>query len=341
MRFNRRTVLAAAPALLLAPRLARGAATVTDDAGRAVAVPVKVSRVFAAGEAAAILVYTLAPDLLLGWPRANRPEQCAYLLPDICTRPRVGSLAGVDAISMDGVAALKPDLIVDVGVADAASVALAEKAERQTGIPCALLDGHLLGLSTSYEKLGRLVGREAAGLDFGDYCNMTLGAITNRLAFVPPEKRPRIYYARGRRGLTTSLGGAIDAEAIELVARNVAGEKQGGSADVSIEQIKQWAPDAIVATDRDFAVSTRGDPAWASLAAVRAGRVYLAPATPFGWMGSQPSGNRLIGLWWLAKTLYPDLFKDDLRELARDFYTKFYHLTPTEPRLDYVLEGKA
>ncbi len=238
-------------------------------------------------------------------------------------------------------AALKPDLIVDVGLTDAASVALANKIEQQTGIPYALLDGHLLGLSTSYEKLGQLVGRVAAGLDFGDYCNMTLGAITNRLAFVPPEKRPRIYYARGPRGLTTGLGGAIEAEAIELLARNVAGDKQGGSADVSIEQIVQWAPDAIVATDRDFAASVRDDPAWASLAAVRAGRVYLAPSVPFGWMGSQASGNRLIGLWWLAKALYPDLFKDDLRELTRDFYTKFYHVTPTELRLDYVLAGKA
>ena len=291
-------------------------------------------------EAAAILVYTLAPDLLLGWPRANRPEQCAYLLPDICTRPRVGSLAGVDAISMDGVAALKPDLIVDVGVADAASVALAEKVERQTGIPCALLDGHLLGLSTSYEKLGRLVGREAAGLDFGDYCNMTLGAITNRLAFVPPEKRPRIYYARGRRGLTTSLGGAIDAEAIELVARNVAGEKQGGSTDVSIEQIEAMG----ARRDRRHRSRFCGQHARRSglgLACRGARRPRLSRAgNSVRLDGSQPSGNRLIGLWWLAKTLYPDLFKDDLRELARDFYTKFYHVTPTEPRLDYVLEGK-
>ncbi len=87
MPFSRRTLLTTASAALLAPRLARATATVTDDAGRAVAVPAKVRRVFAAGEPAAILIYTLAPDLLLGWPRANRPEQCAYLLPDICAPP--------------------------------------------------------------------------------------------------------------------------------------------------------------------------------------------------------------------------------------------------------------
>ena len=75
--------------------------------------------------------------------------------------------------------------------------------QQQTGIPYALLDGGILSLSTTYEKLGKLIGREAAGLDFGDYCNMTLGVITNRLALVPADKRPRVYYARGARGLTT------------------------------------------------------------------------------------------------------------------------------------------
>ena len=71
-----------------------------------------------------------------------------------------------------------------------------------------MLDGGILSLSTSYEKLGKLTGREIDGADFGDYCNQTLAVITNRLAFVPPERRPRVYYARGPRGLVTGLGGA-------------------------------------------------------------------------------------------------------------------------------------
>jgi len=38
-------------------------------------------RIDIGGPPAAILLYTLAPDLLLGSPRANRPEECAYMLP--------------------------------------------------------------------------------------------------------------------------------------------------------------------------------------------------------------------------------------------------------------------
>ncbi len=73
---------------------------------------------------------------------------------------------------------------------------------------------------------------------------------------------------------------------------------------------------------------------------MRDGRVHLAPKLPFGWVDSPPSVNRLIGLWWLGKILYPDLFKEDMRELTRDFYTKFYRVTPNDAQIDRVLAGR-
>jgi len=341
MPVTRRALIAAASAALFARGQAR-AETVTDDAGRAVQPPAKARRVYPAGLPAAILLYTLAPDLLLGWPRSNRPQDCAYMLPDICARPEIGRLTGRgNTASLDGVAALKPDLILDVGSTGPRFAAIADRAQRETGVPYALLSGGILALSTSYEKLGRLIGREAAGADFADYCNMTLSVVTNRIAFVPAEKRPRVYSARGARGLTTALGGSSHAELIELVARNVAGEAKGELAEVTLDQIRQWDPDVIVTINAEFAASVRGDPAWASIKAVREGRVHLMAGIPFGWFDAPPSGNRLIGLWWLGKILYPELFKEDLRELTRDFYEKFYHVKPTDPRIDDVLAGRS
>ena len=75
MPLTRRTFITATPALLL-PRLAR-AGSIRDAAGRELPIPANVTRVFPAGPPAAILLYTLAPDLLLGWPRANRSEERA------------------------------------------------------------------------------------------------------------------------------------------------------------------------------------------------------------------------------------------------------------------------
>src|ERR1700728_2793598 len=83
MNIDRRTVLAGLSATLLAPRLAR-AATITDATGRSIAIPDKVEHIFAAGPPASILLYTFAPDLLLGWTRNPEPAQCAMLGPGAC-----------------------------------------------------------------------------------------------------------------------------------------------------------------------------------------------------------------------------------------------------------------
>ena len=99
-----------------------------------------------------------------------------------------------------------------------------------------------------------------------------------------------------------------------MLGRNVAGETQGGLANVSIEQVLVWNPDVIVTIDQEFAATVRNDPSWAAVKAVRDNRVHLSPKMPFGWVDFPPSVNRLIGLWWLAKILYPERFPEDLRD---------------------------
>jgi iron complex transport system substrate-binding protein len=101
-----------------------------------------------------------------------------------------------------------------------------------------------------------------------------------------------------------------------------------------------WNPDVIITIDADFAASVRNDPLWASVAAVRDGRVHLSPKLPFGWVDFPPSVNRLIGLWWLAKILYPAQFPEDIRALTRDFYGRFYHVTPSDAQIERVLAGR-
>jgi iron complex transport system substrate-binding protein len=340
MSFSRRTFLAAGTAALLAPRRA-SAATLTDATGRALPVPGKVARVFPAGPPAAILLYTLAPDLLLGWPRANRPEECAYMLPDVCTRPEVGRITGRgNTANLESVLALKPDLILDVGSTSATFVSLAERVQQQTGIPYALLDGRFDATAETYRKLGELTGRQTDAERFARYAEDALKNTVGRIAAIEPSARPRVYYARGPRGLVTGLGGSINVETIEMLAQNVAGANKGGLANVSIEQVLLWNPDVIVTIDQDFAASVRSDPALASVKAVRDGRVHLSPKMPFGWVDFPPSVNRLIGLWWLAKILYPDKFPEDIRTLTRDFYAMFYHRTPDDAQIDHVLAGR-
>jgi iron complex transport system substrate-binding protein len=339
-RLDRRAVVTGLSASLLLPHRAH-AASVTDGAGRTVEVPARVERVFPAGPPAAIMLYTVAPDLLLGWPRANRPDEREFLLPDIGGRPEVGRITGRgNTANLEVVLALKPDLILDIGSVNATYISLADRVTEQTKIPYALLDGRFDGTAASYRTIGTLIGRPEPAEALARYTENTIKTITGRIAAIPRERRPRVYYARGPRGLETGLGGSINVETIELLANNVAGGTNGGLSNVSIEQVLLWNPDVIITIDLAFAANVYNDRAWAPVAAVAARRVQLSPKLPFGWVDFPPSVNRLIGLWWLAKILYPDLFPEDLRTLTRDFYRQFYHVTLADAQIERVLAGR-
>lgn len=335
---DRRMLLAGLSAALLAPVAAR-AANLTDDAGRPIKVPERVERVFAAGPPASILLYTFAPDLLLGWTRRLERAQCELLGSGACDKPEVGRLTGRgNTTNLEVLLKLKPDLILDVGTINDTYVSLANRVQEQTGVPYALLDGRFAAVASAYRKLGELTSRASEAENFAHYADTTIATIKSRIDNIPQERRPRVYYARGPRGLETGLGGSINVETIEFLgARNVAGNRRGGMATVSIEQVLAWNPDVIITIEPDFAAAVRSDQVWAPIKAVQAGRVYLSPTLPFGWVDFPPSVNRLIGLPWLAKALYPDRFPEDLRPITREFYRRFYHMTPTDVQIAHVL----
>lgn len=317
-------------------------ASITDGAGRTVAIPARVQRIFPAGPPAAIQVYTLAPDLLLGWPRAIGPEELEFLLPGVGSRPEVGRITGRgNTANLEMVLALKPDLIVDSGSTLRTYVELADRVQQQTGIPYLLLDGRFDRIPASYLQLGELTGRSERAGELARYAEETMASVRSRSFAVPPERRPRVYYARGPAGLETGLRGSINVEIIEYLGlRNVAAEVPGGVANVSVEQVLRWNPEVIITIDQEFAGTVRQNPLWQGVRAVREGRVHLSPRLPFGWVDSPPGVNRLIGLWWLGKMVYPDRFPEDLRVLTRDFYQRFYQVALTDAQIARVLAGR-
>jgi iron complex transport system substrate-binding protein len=332
--------------------LAQGAAaerTVTDSSGRQVAVPERIERVFAAGPPASILLYILAPDRMIGWPRAPHPEELPYIAPEYRDLPEVGWLTGRgDTVNLEILLQSKPDLIFDFGSVRDTYVSLAERVQAQTGIPYILIDGTFANTAAAVRLLGTVLGVEERAERIAAYVEATFEQIDRALAEVPQEERPRVYLARGPSGLETGLQGSINTEIIERVGGvNVAVDPSGvrrGIVQVPIEQVVVWNPDTVITWDRTFYESVWTDFYWQGVDAVAKERVYLSPTAPFGWIDRPPSLNRMIGLKWLAGLFYPEHVNQDLREVTRSFYDLFYHVDLTDAELDRLLrwaEGRA
>ena len=335
-------VALALAALLVDAALAVEIRRVTDSAGRQVEVPARVERVYAAGPPAAIFLYTLAPDKMLGWTRPLSAEERPFIPSRYADLPTLGRLTGrANTASVEAVLASRPDLIFDYGSLTDTYRSLAARLQQQTGVPYLLFDGSLAAIPDVYVRLGELLGVGERGRDLGKYAQRLLAEVDRRVALVPTARRPSVYYARGPKGLETAARGSINVESIErLGARNVADKLgRGGMGSVSAEQVLAWNPDVIVALDPAFVASVHVDPLWKNMRAVREGRVYQVPLPPFPWVDFPPSVNRLIGLRWLGRILYPDQFPESLRQETRAFYTLFYHQAPTDSQLDALLTG--
>lgn len=335
----RRTLLAA-PALLAASP-AHAERRVTDAAGRSIAVPETVTRVFPAGPPAAILLYTIAPELLAGWPaRPPRPAEAAFMLPEAASLPEIGRLTGRDnTANVEAVLAQRPDLVFDYGSVRPVFVSLVERVQQQTGLPTLLLDGALAKIPETYRLLGRILGRAEAGEARAVEAERIIAAARDAAEALRARGRPRVLYVRGPRGLETGVAGSINTEIIEFAgAENVAASALGAGSlvQISMEQVFAWNPDWVIAIHPGFLETIAADRLWAAVPAVRAGRVALAPGLPFGWVDFPPSVNRLLGLLWLP-VLFGIAPREGLADAVTDFHALFYHRRPSPGQVEALL----
>jgi iron complex transport system substrate-binding protein len=312
---------------------------VKDATGRTVTIPDAPVRVFAAGPPASVLLYALAPEAMVGWVRAPREADLPFLLPVTHDLPELGRLTGQGGtVNLEVLLAAKPDLIVDFGTVNPTYIDLANRVTEQTGIPYILIDGSFENTPGAIRAMAEVLGVPERGEALATYAETALARVDAVLAEVPEDARPQVYLARGPEGLEAPARGSINAEIVEGVgATNVVVAETRGLVTPSLEQVIAWAPDTIITIDRTFAAGVTGLADWQAVPAVAAGRVFLAPSAPFGWIDAPPSVNRLIGLSWLLHVLYPDQVEGDLRSEVRDFYRLFWQVEPDEAALDSLL----
>jgi iron complex transport system substrate-binding protein len=338
---NRRTVLGGAGAAGLVGRIFPAhARAYTDSVGRQVAIPERPGRVMAAGPPASVLLFALAPEILLGLVPEPPKEAKPFILGPLRDKPSTPRLTvrGGDP-DIAAIAGLKPDLIVDFGAVTSNYVAIADKVQAATHVPYVLIDGSLDKMTASLGLAGNLLGRPERASLLAGYADWTAKSRDKILAAVPADKRPKVYLGRGD-GLSTGIKGSTLSETVDYIgATNVAeGKAERGNLTVTLDQIAAWDPDVVIAVDKS-AYAAMKQPAWQRLRAVSSKRLYAAPTLPWGWLNEPPSVNRLLGLHWLGLILYPDLVKFDLPTEVRDFHSLFYGAAPPDELMPSLIQG--
>lgn len=306
-----------------------------DAAERRVQLPSRVTRVFAAGAPAEVLLYTLVPEMLAGRNRVPEGEAVEFFPPAYRNPIFIKQLPEVDNPSADAeLLALKPDVYIDYGTVQDDYIASVEAVQRRTRVPGILLDGALTLIPDTYRRLGAALGVADRGERLAAAADRIMTKYRNVLAST--FAAPRVYLACSADGFMPCLEDDSAGEQLKwLGAMNVAGPRATAPRRPrTIDEIKALAPDAIVLTGgAGSAARLRANPVWQSLEAVVAGRVFQYPALPYGWGPRPPSVNRLPGVIWLSYVLRGRSFDAEFDADIRAFFRDFYHLELTDQQL--------
>ena len=321
---------------------------ITDMAGRKVTVPTaeNIESVFSAGPVAAIFLYMVAPDKLLGWNYELNDVEKSIILDKYQDLPNFGM---GDAVNYEAVIAANPTIAINSGKINDAMVSDCDALSESLGIPVVAVDNELNNSAEAFRFMGELLGVEDHAEELAQYAEQVFTDI-NALSDIPEEKKVSVYFGNGEDSLETAPRGSQHAQILDAInAVNVADLELGDGfrVQISAEQLLAWDPDVIVVNGEpkadksgsSAAEDILSNPDYASLKAVQDQKVYGTPNAPFSWVDRPAGPNRLIGMRWFSALIYPEYIKCDINEEIHKFFDLFYHVDLSDEQLENVLKG--
>lgn len=321
---------------------------ITDMAGRKVTVPTaeNIESVFSAGPVAAIFLYMVAPDKLLGWNYELNDVEKSIILDKYQDLPNFGM---GDAVNYEAVIAANPTIAINSGKINDAMVSDCDALSESLGIPVVAVDNELNNSAEAFRFMGELLGVEDHAEELAQYAEQVFTDI-NALSDISEEKKVSVYFGNGEDSLETAPRGSQHAQIFDVInAVNVADLElgDGSRVQISAEQLLAWDPDVIVVNGEpkadksgsSAAEDILSNPDYASLKAVQDQKVYGTPNAPFSWVDRPAGPNRLIGMRWFSALIYPEYIKCDINEEIHKFFDLFYHVDLSDEQLENVLKG--
>ena len=311
----------------------------TDSVGREVTVPVQIDQVAVSGPMAQIVLFALCPDKLVGISNAWDESAAQYLDTEYYNLPLLGQLyGGKGELNLETLLESGAQVVIDVGEAKGSIVEDLDALQEQTAIPFVHIDAALASMDETYTLLGDLLGMPDEAKTLADYCRSTYD---RALTIADSVEKANLLYITGDAGLNVIARGAYHAEVIDLLSNNLAvvddPSSKGTGNEVDMEQILNWNPDVILFAPDSVYDTVAGDAAWQGVTAIQNGAYYEVPMGPYNWMGFPPSVQRLLGMLWMAKVLYPEAADYDLYTEAAEYFELFYHCELTQEQYDALV----
>ena len=303
-----------------------------DDSGRKVQIPGKITKVVASGHVAQIILYALAPDIIIASAGKGTDDEKKYLPKKHLNMPVVGSFFGQKDLNYEERAKLSPQLIIDVGEAKPSMKSDLKNIEEKTGIPAVHIDAEFNTMDKAFTRAGELTGRKKQAGKLAAYCKDAYEQAAKTLK--KTGKKKRVIYCTQEDGLSVLAKDSYHSQIVDMMGDNVAVLKnpssKGTGDEVNIEQIMKWDPEIIIFGPGSYYEKAGKDPSWKTLSAVKANRYYEVPREPYNWMDTPPSSNRILGLLWITELLYPDEADFHMKEKVKEYFDLFYHYDLSE-----------
>lgn len=332
--------------LLGATAVSAQARQIVDMAGRKVTVPDKITKVYASQPYTNVLLYMVAPDLMLGLQPGCLPfreQDKRFLRKDILSKPWISSQGpgGENAKrNMEAILAMKPDIALATGGKSMKmNPGRIEEEYKRLKIPLVFVDvDKISGYPAAIDFMGRLLGRQTRAKQLKAWAMKTFADVDKMVKAIPVTKRVRVYYAESTDGLATEAERSFHADAIRMGGGAIVHKgdikTHVGMEKVSMEQVLLYNPEVIIAQEPQFASFAYKDPRWKKIKAVANHRIYIVPRSPFDWIDRPPSVMRIIGVPWVAYMLYPRQYRADIRKQIKEFHSLFMGIQVTEADLN-------
>jgi iron complex transport system substrate-binding protein len=312
--------------------------TVVDHAGHTVELPTEINRIVILNILPLASVYVLFEgnaDKLVGiHPSAYAAAKNSFLpkvAPDILN-VNTDFVNGED-INIEELLKLKPDVMFYQAEDQEQYRKLADAGLPAIGFSTKNYNFNTIDTFAGWvDLLGEVLGKgnKAAGIvEYGRNSEAEIKATLDAVGSALEKPRSLILFHYNGVDLKPSGDNFFGGFWLETTgAVNVAAEIDGWP-QVNIEQIYAWNPDIIFLTNfspyqpEDLYNNNIDGYDWSNVRAVQDHKVYKFPLGMYRWF--PPSSDSPLALWWLAKTIHPELFEDvDLNQKVKDYYKEFY-----------------